>query len=286
MFRRFDDKEDRRNMHLLVVQKRRWLAPAILVVAALLLGGGTAHARKSKRLPDTQRLPYERGKLYEVRLIPGSPFVVELPAGERAAQLWYDDRWWVAETVPSGTRVILWASTSPEIEEEVGLIHIETEPSNLRISMRVQAVADKYEPVSAALELYLEKSPLNDPVRLQARRLADKEMIYAERMTADKIRSEVAAFRTRAIERMRTNFDWGGDFRIKRVADDGVQTFILLEDSGSDRAVIQFVDKSGKAETVNHELENGSYVVQNKVLARGEKFRLVLGKQQSWVALK
>jgi hypothetical protein len=54
----------------------------------------------------------------------------------------------------------------------------------------------------------------------------------------------------------------------------------------SDRAVIQFVDKTGKTELVNYELENGTYVIQNKVLRPGEKFRLVLGKQQAWVALK
>ena len=48
----------------------------------------------------------------------------------------------------------------------------------------------------------------------------------------------------------------------------------------------QFVDKAGKTEVVNYELENGTYVIQNKVLRPGEKLRLVLGKQQAWIALK
>jgi len=37
---------------------------------------------------------------------------------------------------------------------------------------------------------------------------------------------------------------------------------------------------------VNYELENGVYVIKNKVLRPGQKFRLVLGKQQAWIALK
>ena len=257
-------------------------------VIVMLLGLAVpevSEARKPRRLPDTVRVPFERGKLYGVQLLPGAPFLLELPAGESARHLWFDDRWWAVETAPGGSRVVLRASSSEDVVGKTGFVHIETEPSNLRISLRVEAV-EEYESVSAALELYVASSPLNDPVKQQARKLADREMIYAQKMAAEKARAEVAAFRRRAIEKMRTNFEWGGDFRIARVVDDGVQTFILLADAASDRAVIQFVDKAGKAETVNHELENGTYVVQNKVLRSGEKFRLILGKQMAWVALK
>jgi hypothetical protein len=45
------------------------------------------------------------------------------------------------------------------------------------------------------------------------------------------------------------------------------------------------LDKAGKTEVVNYELENGVYVIPIKVLRPGEKFRLVLGKQQAWIAL-
>ena len=84
---------------------------------------------------------------------------------------------------------------------------------------------------------------------------------------------------------MRADYEWGGDFRVGRVVDDRVQTFVTVPDA-SDRAIIQFVDKAGKTEVVNYELENGTYVIQNKVLRPGEKLRLVLGKQQAWIALK
>ena len=69
------------------------------------------------------------------------------------------------------------------------------------------------------------------------------------------------------------------------MVDDRVQTFVTVQDA-SDRAITQFVDKAGKSEVVNYELENGMYVIQNKVLRPGERFRLVLGKQQAWIALK
>jgi len=44
--------------------------------------------------------------------------------------------------------------------------------------------------------------------------------------------------------------------------------------------------RSGKAEIVNYEFSNGVYVLENKVLRKGEKFRLILGKEKAWVGLK
>jgi hypothetical protein len=101
----------------------------------------------------------------------------------------------------------------------------------------------------------------------------------------EKARAEFESWRKKLLQNVRADYEWGGDFRISRVVDDRVQTFVSLPEA-SDRAVIQFVDKTGKTELVNYELENGTYVIQNKVLRPGEKFRLVLGKQQAWVALK
>ena len=139
--------------------------------------------------------------------------------------------------------------------------------------------------VSAGLEIYVEGSTQNDPVKQQSKKLADKDLFYMQRREQDKARAEIAVWRKNLLENVRADYEWGGDFRVGRVVDDRVQTFITVPDA-SDRAVIQFVDKTGKPEVVNYELENGTYVVQNKVLRPGEKFRLVLGKQQAWIALK
>ena len=43
---------------------------------------------------DTVRVPYMAGKVYEVRLMPGAPFALELPPGESARNIWVDNRWW------------------------------------------------------------------------------------------------------------------------------------------------------------------------------------------------
>jgi hypothetical protein len=150
----------------------------------------------------------------------------------------------------------------------------------------VEAVQDTAE-IPAALEIYVEGSALNDPGQRQLRKTMDREMVYVQKHAEDTARAEFEAWRKSAMVNLRGDeaYDRGGDFRINRVVDDHVQTFITTSNA-SDTAVIQFVDKSGHAELVNYELENGTYVVQNKVLRPGEKFRLVLGKEQGWVALK
>jgi hypothetical protein len=236
--------------------------------------------------PDTLRLPYNRGKVYQVRLLPGAPFALELPAGESVKNLWFDNRWWAAETTPGASRVFLRAIGSSDVVGRTGFIHIETDPSDLRLSIRVEAVHDSTA-IPAALEIYVEGSALNDPAQRQMRKSIDRELVYAQKQAQDNARSQFDAWRKNAMVNLRGDeaYDRGGDFRISRVVDDRVQTFISVPNA-TDSAVIQFIDKAGRAELVNYEIENGTYVVQNKVLRPGEKFRLVLGKEQGWVSLK
>jgi hypothetical protein len=235
---------------------------------------------------DTARLPYSAGKIYQVRLIPGAPFALELPAGESAKNLWYDNHWWSAETTPGASRVFIRALASDDVVGRTGFIHVETEPSNLRISLRVTAVRETAS-VPAALEIYVDASALNDPAQRQLRKSFDRDLVYAQKQAEERAKTEFEAWRKNAVANMRGDeaYDRGGDFRITHVVDDKVQTFVSIPNP-TDRAVIQFVDKTGHTELVNYELENGTYTIQNKVLRPGEKFRLVLGKEQGWVALK
>lgn len=263
-------------------------------LAASTASGRAGHARARDRQigaaetvrTEMQRFPYSRGKVYQVRLVPGAPFALELPAGESARNLWYDNRWWAAETTPGGGRVYLRALASSDIVGRSGFIHIETEPSDLRISLRVDAVEDTAA-VPAAMEIYVEGSALNDPAQRQMRKTFDRGLVYVQKQAEEHARAQFESWRKGALANLRGDeaYDRGGDFPITRVVDDRVQTFISIPNA-TDRAVIQFVDKTGRAELVNYELENGTYVVQNKVLRPGEKFRLILGKEQGWVALK
>lgn len=271
----------------------------ILTVVAAVGAGAEAHSRERGRpegatksaMPpvagvDTTHLPYTRGKVYAVRLAPGAPFALELPAGETAKNLWYDNRWWAAETTPTGSRVFIRALGSTDAVDRTGFIHVETEPSDLRISLRVEAVAD-ITGVPAALEIYLEGSAPNDPAQRQMRKAFDRDLVYAQKQAEERARAQFEAWRKGALANLRADeaYDRGGDFRITRVVDDRVQTFISIQNA-TDRAVIQFIDKTGRAELVNYEVENGTYIVQNKVLRPGEKFRLILGKEQGWVGIK
>ena len=64
---------------------------------------------------DTVRLPYAPGKVYEVRLMPGAPFALELPPGESARNIWVDIRWWKAESTPGSSRVFLRALGTEDV---------------------------------------------------------------------------------------------------------------------------------------------------------------------------
>ena len=281
----------------MTTRERSWktFGGILALTTAMTVGpsaGAEARSREARGQAEveqsagTLRLPFSRGKVYRLRLIPGAPFALELPAGESAKNLWYDNRWWAAETTPGGARVFIRALDSSDAEGRSGFIHIETEPSDLRISLRVETVRDTAS-VPAALEIYVEGSALNDPAQRQMRKSLDRDLVYAQKQAEERAHTEFEAWRKNAVANLRGDeaYERGGDFRITRVVDDRVQTFVSIPNA-TDRAVIQFVDKTGRAELVNYELENGTYVIQNKVLRPGEKFRLVLGKEQGWVALK
>ncbi len=286
-----------------------WRRRAVIVgaIAGVILGGATvAEARAKARLSgdalaemtegpadrtptgpaETLRLPYSRGKVYLVRLIPGAPFALELPGGESAKNIWFDNRWWGAESTPGASRVFLRALGSSDVVGRTGFIHIETDPSDLRISLRVEAVRESA-PAPAALEIYVEGSASNDPTQLKMRKSISREVLYAQKQAEEQARAQFENWRKAAMANLRGDeaYDRGGDFVISKVVDDKVQTFITVPHA-TDRAVIQFIDRTGRAEIVNYEIENGTYVVQNKVLRPSEKFRLVLGKEQGWVALR
>jgi hypothetical protein len=230
------------------------------------------------------RYPYTEGAVYRVDLVPGSPFVVELPRGESAKNVWRDTQYWAAETTEGSSRVVIRPIASTDIVGRRGFIHIETAPSQLRISLRVRAVSESRE-VPAAIQIYLAGSSAAEATARQIRQAVDSELLLARRQAAEDARARFDQWKRHTLSSFRDDYDWGGDFRITRVVDNRLQTYISVPD-GSDKAVIQYVDRAGKVELVNYEFSNGVYVLENKVLRRGEKFRLILGKEQAWVALK
>jgi hypothetical protein len=270
----------------------------VVLVPAFLLAARPVEARRVARgegVPDTIRVPFQTGKVYRVQLRPGDPLLVELPGEDSAAQLWFDPKWWMAETEPDSPAVTITASHAAEVVGRRGFIHILTAKRRYRISIEVEGVEEN-QPVPAVLELYdeLGTSAGAKAVAQETRLKADRELVYAQKLAAEKARAEVSAFRRRSLMRLRTDFDWRGDFRIARIADDGVFTWILLQDKSVDRPIVQFIDQTGKAEAVNCDLDPdppqaglppGMYVVQ-KVLRPGEKFKLLLGKQATWISLR
>ncbi len=269
----------------------------LVVTTVLVVHPGFAEARKRdfSSPSGTIRLPFQKGRVYRLQLRPADPVLLELPEGHSVASLWFDKDSWQVETVPGASEVSLMAKPFNDLEEHRGFVHIVTTKS-YRISIELQAV-DEGTRVPAALELYDEGAASGVPglaESQEARRKADRELLYAQKMAAEEVRSKTAAFRQRVLSRLRpnTDFEWSGDFIVANVTDDSVQSFIVLQDKAADRPVVQFIDANRKSEMVNCDLDppsagapHGTYVV-NRVLRAGEKFKLILGKQATWISLK
>ena len=232
---------------------------------------------------DTQKLPYLPTKIYSLHLMPGAPAVIELPQGELAHNIWYDKSFFKAESTPDTNRVVVQALNTPDAVGRTSYIHIETEPSNLRISLKVEGVPDRQE-APGVLQIYMDGVDEGSLVNAQVRKQVRKEAVYAERFAQEKASADFQAWRQQLLQNMYDSYKWSGDMVIDRVVDDKVQTFVSMP-KASDLAVIELLDKSGKPDKVNYELENGCYVI-SKVLRPGEKWHLILGKEQAWIKVK
>jgi hypothetical protein len=253
------------------------------VTSALIAFPLAALVGSSLPAQDTLKLPFLSSKVYSLKLIPGAPAIVELPQGEIAHNIWYDKSFFKAESTPDTNRVVVQATNTPEAVGKVSYIHIETEPSNLRISLKVEGVADRVA-APGVLQIFMDGTDEGSLVNAQVQKRVRREAAYAQKFAADKAAADFQAWRKQLIENMNDAYKWGGDLKIDRVVDDKVQTYVYMP-GVSDKAVIELMDKAGKPDKVNYELENGCYLI-SKVLRPGEKWRLVFGKEQAWIKLK
>jgi hypothetical protein len=261
-----------------------WLALPVAVAAA----------PKAKTGRKVLRLPYDRTQAYHIQLMPGSPFRVDLPDGETVRNTWFDRKWWSAEGGPGSPLLIIRTSDSRgdiPMSAMFSVLHVETQPSLLLITFTLERVDEDAitaaPQIPVAMELYLEgPSAIEHATRAKVNDAVAKEMPYLEREVEEKASAKYAEMYRRAVTNLRDDYEWAGDFAdvISKVIDDRVRTTINLK-KASEKVVVLFEDKDGKRHPVNCEVESGMYIIQ-KVLRPGQKFRLVLGKEESWVALK
>jgi hypothetical protein len=278
------------------VTSKRLILAAALVLSWPDLGSSEAlAASKQKAAPRVLRLPYDKTQTYHVKLMPGAPFRVDLPAGEEVQSVICDLQWWSGEGVPG--RPILIIRTSDTRGGELppqalfSIMHVETKPSRLMLSFTLERVdveeLSEMPAIPVAMELYLAGSALVEKAnQSHVNDAVAKEMPYLEREIEEKNRAKYAEMYRRAVSNLRDDYDIAGDFTalIGKVVDDRVRTTINMK-KASEKVVLLFEDKDGKRQPVNYEIENGMFIVQ-KVLRPGQKFRLVLGKEESWIALK
>ena len=94
-------------------KKRRLRRLGAWAIAAAMLTCAHPAAHAAGGVPDTLKLPYQVGRVYRLDLIPGSPFVVELPHGEHAANVWRNAQYWLAETTEGSGRVVIAPIATP-----------------------------------------------------------------------------------------------------------------------------------------------------------------------------
>ena len=78
--------------------KIRVLLFVCLQIAVLAVAGASHASSRSNDARSTEkvgrremvRLPFTAGKVYEVKLMPGAPFALALPADETARNIWFE----------------------------------------------------------------------------------------------------------------------------------------------------------------------------------------------------
>ena len=233
---------------------------------------------------DIIRKTYSAYTMYPVRLVPGVPFCLELPKGDSVVNSWCDPQWFKAESTPGSNRAILRALAADGVEGHTTYFHIET-AAGLRITLAAEVVRAKATDVPGVMEIIVDEGSAGASA---SQALIDHrvrvETSAAEFRAEERAKGDFEKWRSEAIMNLRDTYRFGGDFHIQKVVDDKVQTMIYVPE-GSDRATMEVIDRSDKQEKVNYEFVNGVYTV-NKVLRPGEKFRLILGKEQAVIALK
>jgi hypothetical protein len=138
------------------------MKPALALLVAVALAGSLLPAQ------DCGKMPYLPSKVYGLRLIPGAPAIVELPMGEIAHNIWYDKSFFKAESTPDTNRVVVQATNTPEAVGKISYIHIETEPSNLRVTWTVRTRAPWSTPRSSSGCARRQSTPGSSPRRRPA----------------------------------------------------------------------------------------------------------------------
>ena len=227
--------------------------------------------------------PYKAERVYKIRLIPGAPVMVELPMGESPENIWYDPQWWKAESTPGSNRLVLKALAADGVRGRKSNIHVETVPSNLRISLQVEAVGEDQDPPSV-VSLYLDGSDLEAKARVQAyAKVMHDATLFKKSMTED-MRASFEAWKAKAVTTMKDAYKFDkGKLGLERVVSDGNQTFISIKTT--EQPAMKLKNRDGVEETLNYEVKEGTFIV-NHVLLDGEQFLLVVGKETATIRPK
>jgi hypothetical protein len=250
----------------------------------LILALAASAFAPAAKAQDVIRKSYSQYATYPVRLVPGVPFCVEIPKGDTIVNCWTDVINFKAESTPGSNRAIIKALPVDGVVGKTTYFHIET-AAGLIITISAEAVNASATTLPGRMEIML---PDDGPGVTASQAIIDsrvqRETRAALSYASQQNKEDFERWRREAVMNLRDSYRFGGDFAVEKVVDDKVQTMIYVPE-GSDRATIEVIDRSGKQEKVNYEFVNGVYTV-NKVLRHGEKFRLILGKEQAVISLK
>lgn len=231
----------------------------------------------------TQKSPYQAERVYKVRCVPGSPVMVELPMGEEAGQIWNDKQWWKVESTPGSNRILITALAADGVRGRKSNVHVETYPSNLRVSFQVEAVGEDQEPPSV-VTLYLDGNDLEAKARVQAYSKALHDAGLFKKTISEDMRANFEAWKAKAVTTMKDSYKFEkGKLGLERVVSDGNQTFISIKTT--EQPALKLKNRDGVEETLNYEVKEGTFIV-NHVLLDGEQFILVVGKETATIRPK
>jgi len=231
---------------------------------------------------DSVRIPYQANRIYYIRIVAGAPVMVELPLGETVKNIWIDKNFFSGEAVPGGSRVLLKALPAEDVDGKKTFVHIETR-NDLRFSAELECVSsgDHRGLPPGVYTFYLtgqdEEVSKRNLIQQQASAQAEE---YQNGIDA-KNKAVFSGWQADAMEKMHDQYKVNGPLPVRKVVDNGVQTWIFITGVYEINS-LKVINRDKKEEVVDFEFVNGAYTA-NRILKEGERFELDNGKEKTQI---
>lgn len=226
------------------------------------------------------RVPFQSGRVYRLVLVPGAPFVVELPMGEGVRLASCDRQWFKAESDESSNRLMVSAIAAEGVEAQHSFLQVES-TSGVLYSFALEIGSSATTP-AAGLSIYMDGSDKETSYRKAAMAQVGAQTVALQGDLERRMRGEFNRWKAETLASYSSAYRVDQDgIKLEKVLSNSVQTYLYTRGL-SEVPTVLLINRDKKEEVLDFEHDNGVFVV-NRVLRPGERFVLAVGKSKATV---